>query len=339
MPKLSAKDVVNLGNFFLENVKKMCIRMLLNFRRYFFSRSQLFNTQHSYEHDNLKLSLPSTAPKEFSIISFNTLTRWYYHWGWHVRECHKDWRFRKRMLHDMLSSFNADVICLQEINAPTFEEDFGHFIRQIGYGVVVQKRKGKDGRFTMVNATCFRLSKFSVEWENHRSRALILGLREKESEEFIVIINVHLKGGPNEEDTRLSQLKSSLCKISKFLGSNGKSVHTTPVVISGDFNCSSESASHQFLKKSGEYSRGHDFSSFDHCFSEGNSPISFCAKGSACCIDFIYVIKSILEVGYVLDNLPERRKSVALKTQLPNHFNPSDHLPVGCILKLVELEW
>lgn len=255
----------------------------------------------------------------------------------------------------MITDFDADIICVQEMNFPTFEEDFGDFMRASGYCTVVQRPSGD--RFDMATATFYRTDKFSLEWENHRSRALLLGLRNRRTGKLVVVANVHLQGGVNEEAHRISQLKSLLKQVKKYMKTDerlspcfddGKNYDNSfsdgtpssllcPIVIAGDFNCDEKAAPHRFLRGEGEFSlkKGHHGmgkQGFKNAYDISRSQeelSTFWAHGDFCCIDFIYY--QGLQVITLLDNLPGNRRDILLQTSLPNHFNPSDHLPIGCV--------
>lgn len=49
----------------------------------------------------------------------------------HVPEEHRAWPYRKALIRDYLLSKDADVICVQEASADTFEADFD-FMKDAG---------------------------------------------------------------------------------------------------------------------------------------------------------------------------------------------------------------
>eukprot|EP01083_Nonionella_stella_P182514 656964_1 len=69
-------------------------------------------------------------PKGFSILTFNCLSK---------RHCSRkiypeptavlDWDKRRPRLIEILKQSSADILCLQEVELPSFKEDFGDFSR------------------------------------------------------------------------------------------------------------------------------------------------------------------------------------------------------------------
>jgi len=289
--------------------------------------------------DEEELRLPLCSQNQFSVVSFNTLVRWYYHWHSHTPEEWRSWDHRHRLLRRLLPAFNASVLCLQEVNHPTFEEDFGFLRRRHGYRAVLQRPAGR--RFTMVCATFFDPAAFALEWEDHRSRALLLGLRHRATGRPVVVVNAHLKGGPGREAARdrLAQLRSALRRAARRFA-NPPERYRAGVVVAGDFNCGAAEPPHAFLR--GE--EGEDgaaaaaagaaalFGPLRDAHAGVPGHASYWAKGGGPgVIDFVYH-SAALAASCFLDALPGNRRAAVALTQLPNGFNPSDHLPVGCVL-------
>lgn len=72
-----------------------------------------------------------------------------------VQSQHRDWEYRKPLLRKVLIDLNADIICLQEADMITFENDFGSFMRKYDYESVIQcvpekNKKSKPSTHTMV---------------------------------------------------------------------------------------------------------------------------------------------------------------------------------------------
>lgn len=44
----------------------------------------------------------------------------------HVPEEHRTWEYRQKLMKEYLLTMNADVVCVQEASAETFESDFGY---------------------------------------------------------------------------------------------------------------------------------------------------------------------------------------------------------------------
>lgn len=193
-----------------------------------------------------------------------------------------DWTHRRERILALLKRSQADVICLQEVETPTFDEDFGDDLADFGYSYVVQKQKKKNSKtrapHTTGVATLFRSSKFRCAWENHRSRALLLGLRQIRSsdnedvehsassisdvepameeteskdnsiqEDFIYVANCHLEGHPSVENIRFNQLRSLFTQLELHQKQQKKECRNGRVIVCGDFNCCKDSRVYELM--------------------------------------------------------------------------------------------
>ncbi|CAM9545295.1 unnamed protein product, partial [Ectocarpus sp. 8 AP-2014] len=73
-----------------------------------------------------------------TVVSFNVLLPngndgwWMYKvYQPHVPEEHRVWPFRKALMREYLLSKDADIVCVQEASAETFETDFD-FMKDAG---------------------------------------------------------------------------------------------------------------------------------------------------------------------------------------------------------------
>ncbi|CBN76958.1 conserved unknown protein [Ectocarpus siliculosus] len=74
-----------------------------------------------------------------TVVSFNVLLPngndgWWMYKSYqpHVPEEHRVWPFRKALMREYLLSKDADIVCVQEASAETFETDFD-FMKDAGY--------------------------------------------------------------------------------------------------------------------------------------------------------------------------------------------------------------
>ena len=145
----------------------------------------------------------------------------------------------------MLEQMNSDVVCLQEVMFTAFESDFAPFFARLGFDAVMQSSNSRASTHQTGNATFFRRSKFALEWEDHRSRTLLVGLRMlcRDTAHHVAVANVHLEGHHLAHDKRFQQLQSTLKQLAKR--------HTQPdshAIVTGDFNHSlSESVAAMLL--------------------------------------------------------------------------------------------
>lgn len=213
------------------------------------------------------------------------------------------------------ASFNADVICLQEVDA-----DLHALLRARlaadGYdGDWAQKSWRKpDGCATFVRGPWLerRLVSYSRHFHDgfgsrpdsgHVAQVTALSFRN----DIIAVVNTHLKwdkpGAPISErlgfiqgEELLDMLKTMAC----------------PSVVCGDFNAEPSSATLQAFRTAG-FTDSHD-----HSFATANH------DGRAKKIDFI------LHDGELIAH-PQPTTSIADDTPLPSETEPSDHLPLTTI--------
>jgi len=140
----------------------------------------------------------------------------------------RQWPHRHSLIKDRILQSNADVVCIQEADGETFDQDF-QFMKIAGYDHVLHRK------FRFRCATFFKRNKFTLENEAHKDRALVTALRSKcsgdtdkdtvqqETEDkdteqqgdILHIINCHLSGGAAPE-RRLRQVHDALDQIRKW---------------------------------------------------------------------------------------------------------------------------
>ncbi|CAM9740082.1 unnamed protein product [Ectocarpus fasciculatus] len=126
--------------------------------------------------------LPAKAPLPLlddglTVVSFNVLLPngndgWWMYKSYqpHVPEEHRVWPFRKALMREYLLSKDADIVCIQEASAETFETDFD-FMKDAGYDYVLHTK------FRFRSATFFKTSRLELASEKHKDRVLVTGLR------------------------------------------------------------------------------------------------------------------------------------------------------------------
>lgn len=153
------------------------------------------------------------------------------------------------------------------------------------------------------NATLFRASVFELVSAETTSRALVLVLRHRASQQVFSVANVHLEGHPDLGDMRLKQLHSAIKKGRREL---------SHLVVAGDFNqrddCGADTGL-QLVATGPSWCDGSEF-------------------GVA--LDHIVFDSSTLAVGAV-------HKWYDGKSAIPSAAVPSDHAPIGCTLRVVQV--
>ena len=145
------------------------------------------------------------------------------------------WEQRINWIVDTLADANPDIVCLQEVELPQFQQDLLPRMRQHGYDGAVQgggdgvqeikRRKGKGDRAHVV-ATLWKSSRFRPVHDHlARGRTLTSILQQKanisvkEGREnygpILAVINCHLEGHPNQYAARISQLQHAMEDLAK----------------------------------------------------------------------------------------------------------------------------
>ncbi|XP_065564074.1 protein angel homolog 2-like [Artemia franciscana] len=198
---------------------------------------------------------------DFTIMSYNVLAQQYLEtMPYLYSKCYREdleWPIRQQRLLDQFKESEADIVCLQEVEAEHYYETYLPFFKSQGYyGTFKQKtRKKVDGC-----ATFFKRCKFSLKGEhslemrkngkhilNRDNIALISILAPlKNPSKEICIVNTHLLYNPKREDVRLAQLQLLLAEIDHVAFRDATYL---PVVFCGDLNLSPSSSLYSFLSQ------------------------------------------------------------------------------------------
>eukprot|EP01124_Arcella_intermedia_P032391 TRINITY_DN7545_c0_g1_i1.p1 TRINITY_DN7545_c0_g1~~TRINITY_DN7545_c0_g1_i1.p1 ORF type:complete len:315 (-),score=67.35 TRINITY_DN7545_c0_g1_i1:22-966(-) len=294
---------------------------------------------------------PLSSHNTFSIASFNTLRRNEAFIGkyWVSLEARK-WENRRKLHIELLKSLKTDLICLQEAEMNTFEEDFG-FAQELGYEVVKPKgtKKQEDPQHGHTKPSIFyNPARMKLVWHNPRSRMVLAAFEFLETPRLVFVMNVHLQGG-RQEDQRLYQIKSGFKELEKFLAKEHLAKEGVHLVLCGDFNATLEHLVHQFLRDGamaeGERSKvlgakAHEFD-FRHTYKLSDAygalperpyTIKWGVHRDAQfhAIDFIYYSSNTLKLRLLRDTVPKELKDALIQTEgLPSQRHPSDHLPIA----------
>lgn len=256
-----------------------------------------------------------------------------------------------------------------------FDSDFEPFFRSIGFQGVMQNSKKRATGHPTGNATFYRTSKFSLDWEDHRSRALIVGLRpintegegtsnvsiEKQDSSSshddasgqvaatkminrrVYVANVHLEGHYTCHDKRFEQLQSLIKQLEKQ--GVGKDDQAS-CVICGDFNHRLHGSLASVLLE-GRIDAGYEQEGVvvtKKMFAHGiqmrsaysptdNTPTYIRPDHCWHRIDHILLSPCNLFCEATLEIIPDADREEVLRTSLPNHKYPSDHMAIGAVLR------
>ncbi|XP_061668841.1 protein angel homolog 2 [Syngnathoides biaculeatus] len=199
---------------------------------------------------------------DFSVMSYNILSQELLHANSFLyRHCSAAalaWSHRLPNLLVELRKYDADVLCLQEVQEDHFENQIKPALQARGYECVYKKRTGKkpDGCVVAFKTSRLRLlSSNPVEFFrpgdallDRDNVGLVVLLRPKDaaaSSGFVCVANTHLLYNPRRGDVKLAQLAILLAEIShSSRPSNGS---RNPVVLCGDFNSTPSSPLVAFL--------------------------------------------------------------------------------------------
>jgi len=157
----------------------------------------------------LNLSKPKHG--RITIATYNTLRRNYeFSFQKHVKEDHREWGLRLEMLHKQLKGFEADLLCLQECELGTIEEDFSKSLMAQGYGYVHADPKG--GVDFTKPLIFFKRDKLRLRWHSPRSRLVIAEFEVIESGHIILVSSIHFTSG-FDPSKRFGEARSLLKRL------------------------------------------------------------------------------------------------------------------------------
>ena len=327
------------------------------------------NTNDSFNHSNIIKK--QTSIFSWNILAQHLFDNTQ-HWYEHVRKSPNNeivykWNLRWPAIRKEMQQSDSDIICLQEVEFTAFDNDILPYMNEIGYDGIMQQVKGKKNGHGFGVATFWKKGRFTMQNVSHHSRTMLTTLEEKGvvgAGEVIAIINCHLEGDPAKSVTRVRQLYKSLKEI------KNKYTHHH-LIVCGDFNCQlGQSACSTYLHQGScpkhipivefghELSKDHieelDKVIGEHEYNFRSAyPIELMTNDPFEYITFVNTPGSFTagldQIWYHSDlhactlsdkvvglrhpfHSTEHRNQV-LQYGLPSKYNPSDHMPVGCILE------
>uniref|UniRef100_A0A8C4R6V0 Angel homolog 1 (Drosophila) n=1 Tax=Eptatretus burgeri TaxID=7764 RepID=A0A8C4R6V0_EPTBU len=175
------------------------------------------------------------------------------------------WKDRRKLLLRELSSFDADILCLQEVQEDHFEEDLKLLLQERGYGCVYKRRTGNrpDGC-----AICYKTKRMelvashemefvrpyvNVLSKDNVGLAVLLRPLEDPRVEPFCVTNTHLLYNPWRGDIKLAQIALLFAELHRFLGNQASNLRFTnrlPLILCGDFNSLPFSPLYRFVQDS-----------------------------------------------------------------------------------------
>ncbi|CEP64003.1 CCR4-NOT core exoribonuclease subunit CCR4 LALA0_S09e07426g [Lachancea lanzarotensis] len=227
-----------------------------------------------------------THKRSFTLLSYNTLCQHYatpkmYRFtpSWAL-----SWDYRREKLKEQILGYDTDLICMQEVEARTYDEFWVPLLREHGYtGIFHSKTRARtmhakdskkvDGCCLFYRDAEFKLVfkesiDFSSIWMKHKkfqrtedylnramnkdNVALVAQLQHIKSGEHVWAVTTHLHWDPQFNDVKTFQVGVLLDYLEKTIKehhscSSAQEVKKIPVVVCGDFNSSLDSAVYELL--------------------------------------------------------------------------------------------
>ncbi|XP_077213840.1 carbon catabolite repressor protein 4 homolog 1-like isoform X2 [Tasmannia lanceolata] len=220
----------------------------------------------------------------FRVLSYNVLSD-IYAFGGYNNYCSSwalTWQYRSKNLLREIVGYDADILCLQEVQSDHFENFFAPELAKHGYSVIYKKKSmllytGKDvsegcaiffrrDRFKEVQKYELEYKKFAQKlvrglqqnpsisfnrlYKDNVAVIVVLELKENSSDDtlqsknsqLICVANTHIHANKHQTDVKLFQISTLL----KMLNQMGSELHI-PVLLCGDLNSLPGSAAYNLV--------------------------------------------------------------------------------------------
>jgi len=175
--------------------------------------------------------------KSIKLVSWNILHKDHALLYTHLEQEYLAWNYRKPKIIDLILEQKADIICMQEVDSSTIEEDF----TLENYNLIWQNDKSRTKVLAKWKAdpsgkkpntlVCAMLIRKDIEILSYKVRSRTLTATCKISDYTFTISTVHLEAGNGIDELHIKHL-------SKLLDSN---------VICGDFNSQLDTPTAKYL--------------------------------------------------------------------------------------------
>ncbi|KAM9374723.1 2',5'-phosphodiesterase 12 [Phaethornis superciliosus] len=280
--------------------------------------------------------------------------------------------YRQNLLKKELAGYNADLICLQEVDKSVFVDSLSPALDAFGLeGLFKIKEKQHEGlatfyrrdKFSLLSQhdvafseallsdplhrdLCEKLAEYPLVKEKVLQRSSVLQVSILQSTAVpsrkICVANTHLYWHPKGGNIRLIQIAVALSHIKHVACDLYPS---TPVIFCGDFNSTPSSGTYSFIKSGGIAEDHEDWVSSgeeERC----NMPLSHPFKLLSACGEPAYTnyvggFHGCLDYIFIDKNALEVEQVIPLPSHeevtthqaLPSVSHPSDHIALICDLK------
>uniref|UniRef100_A0A8C5QDJ8 Endonuclease/exonuclease/phosphatase domain-containing protein n=1 Tax=Leptobrachium leishanense TaxID=445787 RepID=A0A8C5QDJ8_9ANUR len=205
---------------------------------------------------------------DFSVMSYNILSQdlidQHPHLYSHCAPFNLTWDYRWQIILQELQHWDADVLCLQEIQEAHYKEQMLPSLSAMGYSCHYKRRTGSK---TDGCCTCFKSSRFALLCESHveyflpgihvlnrDNVGLVLllcpilqeGLKEESSYHPVCVANTHLLYNPIRGDIKLAQLALLFAEVDRMSKTSDGNHH--PIILCGDLNATPGSPLYRFIR-------------------------------------------------------------------------------------------
>ncbi|XP_053330945.1 protein angel homolog 1 [Spea bombifrons] len=211
---------------------------------------------------------PGSDLFDFTVLSYNILAQDLVVQNpelyWHCAPTILAWAYRWQNILQELQHWEADILCLQEVQEDHYREHVLPSLSAMGYSCHYKRR---TGRKTDGCCTCFKTHRFSLLSESHveyfrpgvdtlnRDNVGLLlllnplleePLKDKYSPRPVCVANTHLLYNPRRGDIKLAQLALLLAEIDRV--SRAPEGSHYPVILCGDLNATPDSPLYRLLR-------------------------------------------------------------------------------------------
>ncbi|KAF2884054.1 hypothetical protein ILUMI_22119 [Ignelater luminosus] len=200
----------------------------------------------------------------FTLMSYNVLAQElltehsYLYRGHHPKALL--WEQRWTNLLAEIKQHNADILCLQEVQASHLENYYNE-LRKLGYDGLFKQRTGirtdgcaiyyKSSLLNLVEYTTVEFNQSNIPVLNRDNVGIIVKFSPKQNpQNEFVVATTHLLYNPRREDVRLAQTQVLLSEVDRIsFKKDGLNHSHLPIIITGDFNLTPNSAVYELITR------------------------------------------------------------------------------------------